>query len=141
MVNAYQAYLIEILNQILFWCEISKEHPIVITEFSELSDINMPTAVIVKIKSFSDRFDRLQKEALRLVKNVEIAYDDRKRNGYQHQILPVINDFLNLNALWIRTVDRLKDYGQENETFQTLLRHIGREQMYAQNTVGGKRHE
>lgn len=141
MYNPYQAYLVEILSQIIFWCEISKEHPVVILKFVELTDKKMPNALTNKVMLFSERFARIQSEALVVSKAVEREYDEENRERYQQRIMPILYDFLSLNPLWIRTIQRVSEFGKDDEVFQTLLEHITQEQMYAQNVIGGKRNE
>ena len=123
-------YFNEILRQIIFWTEISKEHPIVINTVADLTQKNLPQELKNNVMSFNERFEQIQNEARQLLGDV--LNDNATMNGvFMDKVLDLIVDFLMTDRDWINTLGEVETYGKEDQVWQTLIGHITEEQVYA----------
>ena len=135
MNNYYYYYVISLLNHIIFWLQISLEHPIVINSFASLSNKNMPTPLINKLKDFSSQFDTLEDNVISLRDNIDPSISPYGQSEIKTLVVDHIDKFKNLSNDWISTIDKISDYGADDYTWQTLLKHIKEEQTYALSIV------
>lgn len=130
--NYYQNYILEILDQIIFWTEISKEHPIVVNTFEELTVKALPKELKKEISEFTKKFNNIQTKAVYLKKPL----DDYPLHPYVYdaisqEIYHLLRVYITVNQQWLNTLDKTTEYGKDDKIWQTLLEHITEEQIYA----------
>lgn len=152
--------LLGILQQIIFWSNISSEHPFVIDSFADYFDINFDEKTKDKILSYSKKFHTIKDNAKKLYKIIdeealmlqEIDFDTynniekynilanktqypniQKALFYNDKINKIINDFISVDQDWISILEQLIEYSIDIDIplWQTLLTHILEEQSYA----------
>lgn len=129
----------DIVDQIIFWTEISKEHPIVINKLAQLSNIKLPASIIRDSLRFSKNFQAIQNQAKKLNEIFEEQDDDNwkayQQRGLQQEIYRLVRAFATTDRQWISLLHEISRYGREDEVFQTLIQHIIDEQTYAYNVI------
>ncbi|WP_058486629.1 DUF2935 domain-containing protein [Defluviitalea phaphyphila] len=133
--NGINKYFIkDILDQIIFWTEISKEHPIVIDTVAQLTDKNLPKKLTKEVLSYTSKFEDIQKRARHLQRRIEYSMPYMQGNILR-EICLILRDFIALDQYWINLLETLKDYGEDDKIWQTLIEHIKEEQIYAYNLM------
>lgn len=129
----------DIVDQIIFWTEISKEHPIVVNRFAQLSNIDLPRSIVAENMRFSQRFEDIQNQAKSL-KNMFDGQDDDNWNGHSQrgmnqELSRLVRRFLMTDRQWIGLLNENKRYGRNDTIFVTLMEHMIDEQTYAYNVI------
>lgn len=135
MNDYYYYYLMEILDQILFWTEISKEHPIVVNTFAKLTNKDIEASLVTEVKAYSEVFQNIQSRAKTLRGALEKSVNKYDSATITQEIKRIIQDFSIEDENWIETLQKVAVYGKDDTIWQTLLQHITEEQIYASNLM------
>ncbi len=127
------------IDQIIFWTEISKEHPLVVVKFAELSNISLPPTLATENLRYADRFEDIQNQA-RIIETTLEGQDDEDWRGYEQrawtqEIDRLVRRFVTTNRQWIGILNENARYGYSDPIFQTLMQHMIDEQTYAHNVI------
>lgn len=107
------------------------EHPTFINTIAKLTNKNLPKELTNKLMEVHRNFLDINNRAKKL--NERLLGYMRVSKNYIDELMGLIEEFLIHDVHFVRVLDELKQYGREDEVWQTLLHHITSEQkfMYA----------
>jgi predicted Zn-ribbon and HTH transcriptional regulator len=120
-----------VLNELSLWSEISSEHPIFIKTVAELTNKNLTNELIEKLNHINVTFENIKKKTKELENLMPFTY---MNYGYVVQVRMLIDRFLKEDMFVLTTLDEVKEVGQEDKVWQTLLEHITEEQRFMYET-------
>jgi hypothetical protein len=123
--------LICVFNELQLWSEISSEHPIFIKTVSDLTKKNLPPSIVEKLLHINSIFTSLGNDTLGLKKS--ITPNPRLNYKYTEQIKILINRFLKNDEYVLSVIPEIRQYGRDDNVWQTLLEHITHEQKFMYN--------
>lgn len=118
-----------IVSELNMWTDISCEHPIFLKTVAELTDKKLPEEIISKLNNLNVSFCNLNKRVKRFY-----GYF----SGINYYMSPPVirmtisfcNSFLKYDKEIIALLKDLKNFGTEDNVWQTLVEHITHEQKY-----------
>jgi hypothetical protein len=118
-----------ILNELIFWSDISSEHPIFIKTLGELTEKKLPRNIIDMLIEINQTFSTLNKSVIQM--EAKIVTGALSYNTCRTSILVLIEDFLIADKQILDLVlPSVKTYGKDDRIWQELLKHITHEQKF-----------
>lgn len=117
-----------VFNELTLWSDISSEHPIFIQTVAQLTNKNLPPALVERLLEINRLFTQLKER-------VQDTRMEASLNPYmypQHimKIKRLINEFLLYDSRFLALLPEIQQIGQEDKVWQTLLEHITHEQRF-----------
>ncbi len=110
-----------VLRELLLWSNTAKEHQTFLLSVANLTNKNLIKLLEDQLMRFHEEFAEIEEETMGLYQTIPM----------KNQRLPyLIRKFLVINTEFIRTLQMLKEYGENDKVWQTLVEHIEDEQQY-----------
>ncbi len=117
-----------VLKEMLLWSKLSKEHPTFILTVADLISLNLSSDLTIDLTEIHDGFAKVEDEVIKLYEKVE----ETIWNHYIicNKLVIIFKKILKYNEKFLRQIESLKSYGEENPVWQILIEHIEDEQKY-----------
>ncbi|MEL7566940.1 MAG: DUF2935 domain-containing protein [Dehalobacterium sp.] len=117
-----------ILNELLLWSEISREHPVFIKTVAELTNKNLPQNLLKELAEINEIFSALKEK-------VEVLHQEMVNNPYFYyaytgKIRELVETFLMYDQRFLEVLPEIMQYGKDDPVWQELLEHINKEQSF-----------
>jgi hypothetical protein len=117
-----------VVGELSLWSDISNEHPVFVKTVADLSNKNLPQEVVDKLMTVKKMFEELEDKAEALKK--QMHFNPNNPYASLTQIKELVKEFLLRDKRAIQVYDEVKQYGKEDQVWQTLLEHITEEQEF-----------
>lgn len=117
-----------VLNELLLWSEISKEHPVFIKTVADLTGKNLSQQTKNNLTAITDMFEDVHRKTRELQQH--IAHHPQYFYNYIGQVKEVVEEFLLHDTHFFEVLAEVKQYGQNDPVWQELLEHITKEQQF-----------
>jgi hypothetical protein len=127
--NGILPYVSQLLNEINFWVDLSKEHPIFIKKIAQNQEIDISSSIKETLnKNFKD-FNRISREIL-VIQHQWNFYPSPSITE-QHLLLNIstlLQDVLKVDVDFLNSLKTLEDLPAKDNSWKIFINHITLEQ-------------
>jgi hypothetical protein len=117
-----------VLRELIMWSEISSEHPVVLFNIARFSRIKLGQRAIELLKKANQEFVSIMNTTRDILEQVKGTKE--KPQLVTQRLIKCIGDFLRADSDFINTLIGLKEYGNGDDLWITIVEHIEEEQRY-----------